>query len=57
MVLSAHALEAVQIMLKSASNEGYFTFEAERILFSYLPQDSSGVTEEYHMVFPAHVLH
>jgi hypothetical protein len=56
MVLPAHALQAVQVTLKLASNEGHFTLEAETVFRPYLPYDSSGVTEEYHMVLPAHVL-
>jgi hypothetical protein len=32
MVLPAHALLAVQARLKSVSNEGHFTLEAETVL-------------------------
>jgi hypothetical protein len=56
MVLPAHALKAVQIRLKSVSNEGHFNHEVERVLRLYLPYDCSGVTEEYHMVFSAHAI-
>jgi hypothetical protein len=31
MVLPAHALQAVQVTLKSVNNEGHFTLEAETV--------------------------
>jgi hypothetical protein len=45
MVLSAHALRAVQVRLKSVSKEGHFTLEAEIVFRPYLTQDSGVVTE------------
>jgi hypothetical protein len=45
MVLSAHALQAVQVRVKSLSNERHFTIQAETVSRLYLPQDSSVVTE------------
>jgi hypothetical protein len=46
----------VQVRLKSVSNEGHFTLEAETLLRSYLPLHCRGVTEIYHMALPAHAL-
>jgi hypothetical protein len=45
MVLPAHALQPVRVRLKSVSNEGHFTLEAETVFRPYLPYDCSGVTE------------
>jgi hypothetical protein len=45
MVLHAYALQAVQLRVKSLSNEGHFTLQAETVSRPYLPQDSSVVTE------------
>jgi hypothetical protein len=56
MALSVHALQVRQVRLKSVSNQGHFTHEAERVFRLYLPSHWSGVTEIRHMVFPAHVL-
>jgi hypothetical protein len=56
MILTAHALQALQVRLKSVSNEGHFTFEAETVFRPYLAYDCSGVTEKYHIVLPAHAL-
>jgi hypothetical protein len=55
MVLCAHTLQ-VQVILISVGNEGYFTIEDEIFSRPYLRQDCSGVTEQYHMVLPAHAL-
>jgi hypothetical protein len=44
-VLSAHALQAVEVSLKFVSNEGQFTLEDETVLRPYLPSNCSGVTE------------
>jgi hypothetical protein len=45
MVLSAHALQAVQVTLNSVSKERQLALEAETVFRPYLPQDSSVVTE------------
>jgi hypothetical protein len=45
MVLSAHAPQAMEVRLKSVSNERQFTPEAERVLCPYLLYDCGGVTE------------
>jgi hypothetical protein len=37
MVFRAHALPAVQVRLKSVSNEGHFTVEVETVSKQYLP--------------------
>jgi hypothetical protein len=56
MAITAHALQAVQVRLKSVSNEGHFTFEAETVIRPYHPSHCCGVTEIYHMTLPAHAL-
>jgi hypothetical protein len=56
MALSAHALQAVQVTLKSVSNEGYFTLDANTVIRPYLPAHCCGVTEIYHVALPAHSL-
>jgi hypothetical protein len=55
--LPTHALDAVQVRLKSFSNEGHFTLAAEKVLRPYLPSHCSGVTEIYHMALAANSLH
>jgi hypothetical protein len=37
MVLTAHALQAVQVRLKSVGNEEQFTPEVETVFIPYLP--------------------
>jgi hypothetical protein len=37
MVLTALALEALEVMLMSVSNERHFTLDAERVFHLYLP--------------------
>jgi hypothetical protein len=56
MSIPAHAVHAVQVRLKSISNEGYFTLEAETVYRVCLPSNCSGVTEICDMALPAHVL-
>jgi hypothetical protein len=41
----AHALQGLQDRIKSVSNEGHFTLEAETIFRQYLPSHCSGVTK------------
>jgi hypothetical protein len=56
MTLTAHALQPVEVMLKSVGNEGPFTLEVESFS-SYLPSHCSGVTELCHILLPpAHAL-
>jgi hypothetical protein len=55
MILSAHALQAMQVRFKSVSNEGDFTLEAQRVFRLYLHQCWGGITEEYDMVPITHV--
>jgi hypothetical protein len=38
MVLTAHALQAMQVTLQAVSNEGIFTLEAETIFRPLSPQ-------------------
>jgi hypothetical protein len=45
MTLSAHALRAVKVRLKSVSNERHFTLEAETVFLPYFPSLCSGMTE------------
>jgi hypothetical protein len=45
MVLSAHALQAVQVTQKLVCNKGQFTVQAKTVFRPYLPQDSSVDTE------------
>jgi hypothetical protein len=45
MVVAAHALQAMEVRLKSVSKEGHFSLQTEKIFRPYLPQDSSVVTE------------
>jgi hypothetical protein len=49
-------LHAVQVRLKSVSNEGHFTLEAETVIRPYLPSHCSGVTEKFHVALSAHAL-
>jgi hypothetical protein len=37
MLLPVHALEALQVRLKSVSNKGYFMLEAKTVFCPYLP--------------------
>jgi hypothetical protein len=46
----------VQVSLKSVSNEGHFTVEAETVFRPYLLSNCSGVNEICNMALPAHVL-
>jgi hypothetical protein len=56
MALIAHALSAVQVTLKSVSNEGHFTLEAEIVFHTYLPSHCSEVTKIRHVALPVHAL-
>jgi hypothetical protein len=56
MVITAHALLAEKIRLKSVSNERHFTLEAETVFRLYLAWHCSGVTQIYHMRIPAYAL-
>jgi hypothetical protein len=56
MVLPAHALEAVQVRLKSASNEGHFTLWAQIVFSQYHPAHCSGVCEICHIETSEHAL-
>jgi hypothetical protein len=56
MEIPAHVLRAVQVRLKSASNEGQLTLEDEKVFRPYLTSQCSGVTEIRHMALPANVL-
>jgi hypothetical protein len=56
MALSAHALRPVQITLKSVSNEGHFTLEAETDFSPYLFSHCSGMTEIWEMALSAQAL-
>jgi hypothetical protein len=42
MALSAHYLKAVQVRLKSVSNEGHFTLEAEQFFICIFPRIGVG---------------
>jgi hypothetical protein len=55
--LPAHALLAVHVRLKSVSNEGHLTLDAETVFRPYLPSHSSVVNEICHVVFSAHASH
>jgi hypothetical protein len=52
--LSAHTLQAVQVLSKSVGNEGDFTREAEIVFRPYLATHCSGVIETSHLVVPNH---
>jgi hypothetical protein len=54
--LPTQALRAVQVRLKSVSNEGHFTLEAETNFRPYLPSHCSGVTDICHLGISAHAL-
>jgi hypothetical protein len=56
MAVPEHALRAVQVRLKSVSNEGHFIREVETVLHPYLPSHCSGVTEICHISLPDHAL-
>jgi hypothetical protein len=56
MPLPAHALGAVQVTLKSASNEGQFTTEDETVFRPYLPSNCIGVNEISNMALRTHAL-
>jgi hypothetical protein len=56
MALSAHAPEAVEVMVKAVSNEGHFMLEAETVFRPYLTSHCSGESEICHMVLLAHAL-
>jgi hypothetical protein len=51
-----HALQTVQVRLKSVSNKGHYSLEAETFSHPYLPLHCSGVTETYHVALPVHAL-
>jgi hypothetical protein len=46
----------VQVKLKSVSNEGHFTLDAETVFLPYLPSLCSGVTEICDMALYTHAL-
>jgi hypothetical protein len=54
--LPAHALRAVEVRLKSVSNEGHFTLAVGTIFLPYLPSHCCGVKEICHVAVPAHAL-
>jgi hypothetical protein len=56
MASTAHALQEVQVRLKSVGNEGQFTHKAETLFRPCLPSHCSGVTEIYNMPVTAHAL-
>jgi hypothetical protein len=56
MALPAHALRAVQVVLKSVGNEVCFTLEAETVFRPYLPSHCSCLNEISHMAPLAHAL-
>jgi hypothetical protein len=56
MPLVAHALRAVKDRLKSVSNEGHFTFEAETVFRPYLPVHCGGMREKCQMALPTQAL-
>jgi hypothetical protein len=56
MAFTAYALQPVEVMLKSISNEGQFTLEAETVCRPYLASHCSGVNEIRHIALPAHAL-
>jgi hypothetical protein len=56
MDLLAHPLQAVQVTLKSVSNEGHFTPEAKTVFRPYIPSHCCGVTEMYNVAVHAHAL-
>jgi hypothetical protein len=44
MALTAQALQAVQVTLKSVTNEGHFALETETVSLLFLPSHCSGVS-------------
>jgi hypothetical protein len=56
MALPTNALRAAEVMLKSVTNEGHFTLEAEAVSCPYLSSHCSGVTKKCHMALPAKAL-
>jgi hypothetical protein len=56
MALTAHALEGVEVRLKSVGNEWHITLEDEKVFRPYFPPHCSGVTEKCHEALPVHTL-
>jgi hypothetical protein len=56
MALTAHALKAGEVKLKSVSNEEHFTVDAKTVIHPLLPSHCSGVLQISHMAIAAHVL-
>jgi hypothetical protein len=56
MAIAAHALSAVQVTTKLATNDGQFTHEAETGFRPCLPSHCSGVCEICHMALPGQAL-
>jgi hypothetical protein len=54
MALPAHALQVVQVRLKSVIDKGHFTLVAETVFLPYSALYCSGVTEICHVTLPAH---
>jgi hypothetical protein len=56
MEVTPHALQAVQVRLKSVSNEGHFTLEAETVFRMYLLTNCCGFTEISHIALSTNLL-
>jgi hypothetical protein len=54
MAVPAHPLQAVQVGLKSVSNEGHYILVAEKVFRPYPDTHCTGVTDIYHVTIPAH---
>jgi hypothetical protein len=50
----SHAVQTLQVMLKTVKKEGYFSREAENFCLCISPLHFSGVSEIRHMVLPPH---
>jgi hypothetical protein len=53
MEVTPHALQAVQVRLKSVNNEGHFTLEAETVFRMYLLTNCCGFTQISHIALYA----
>jgi hypothetical protein len=56
MALPAHALEVVEVRLKSVNNEGHFTLQVETVFRPHLLSPCSGATEVCDMALHARAL-
>jgi hypothetical protein len=52
----ANALQAEYVSLKSVSNEGHFTLEAETVFRPYVASRFGEVIKNLHLALPAHPL-